>query len=340
MSAESPQSEIEQVRREALAEIATVHDRAGRESFRIQFLSRKGRIATLFDLLKSVSPDERPALGKQLNEIRSFVQSLLDENEASLGSPRASEAPPDLTLPGRRHWIGSRHPLSQTLLDIENIFLGMGFRIAVGPEIEDDYHNFEALNFPPDHPARDMQDTFFISGTYLLRTHTSPGQIRVMEQQQPPVRVIVPGRVYRNEAISSRSYCLFHQVEGLYVDSGVTFSELKGTLLSFARQFFGEQIKYRFRPSYFPFTEPSAEMDISCIFCSGKGCRVCKFTGWLEILGCGMVDPNVYRFVGYDPDRYTGYAFGIGVDRVAMLRYGIDDIRLFFENDLRFLKEF
>ncbi len=340
MSVASPQSEIEQVRQDALSEITSVHDRGGSESFRIRFLSRKGRIASLFDLLKNAAPDERPALGKQLNEIRALVQSLLDDKEASWRPAAAPSSRTDLTLPGRSRWIGSRHPLSQTLLDIENIFLGMGFRIAVGPEIEDDYHNFEALNFPPDHPARDMQDTFFISGKYLLRTHTSPGQIRVMEQQQPPVRVIVPGRVYRNEAISARSYCLFHQVEGLYVDRGVTFSELKGTVLSFARQLFGKEIKYRFRPSYFPFTEPSAEMDISCIFCSGKGCRVCKYTGWLEILGCGMVDPNVYRFVGYDSDRYTGYAFGIGVDRVAMLRHGIDDIRILFENDLRFLKQF
>lgn len=216
----------------------------------------------------------------------------------------------------------------------------MGFGIATGPEIEDDYHNFEALNFPPDHPARDMQDTFFITNKVLLRTHTSPVQIRVMENQSPPVRVIMPGRVYRNEAISARSYCLFHQVEGLYVDVGVTFSELKGTLVAFAKEFYGSDIKYRFRPSFFPFTEPSAEMDITCFLCHAKGCRMCKQTGWLEILGCGMVDPNVYKYVGYDPDKYTGYAFGMGIERITLLRYGIDDIRILFENDVRFLRQF
>jgi len=216
----------------------------------------------------------------------------------------------------------------------------MGFAVATGPEIEDDYHNFEALNFPPDHPARDMQDTFFISKKILLRTHTSPVQIRLMENTEPPVRVIIPGRVYRNEAISARSYCLFHQVEGLYVDEGVTFSELKGTLVSFAKQFYGSSLKYRFRPSYFPFTEPSAEMDITCFLCGGSGCRVCKKTGWLEILGCGMVDPNVYSFVGYDPAKYSGFAFGMGIERIAMLRYGVDDIRILYENDVRFLKQF
>jgi phenylalanyl-tRNA synthetase alpha chain len=333
--------EIEQVRQLALAEISSVHDLRTIDLFRIKFLSRKGIIARLFDDLKNKPPAERPQLGKKLNELRASVQSLLDQKETTVGA--ASGPVPqslDLTLPGRKRWVGSTHPLSQTFDEIKKIFFGMGFGVAVGPEIEDDYHNFEALNFPPDHPARDMQDTFFISGKFLMRTHTSPAQIRVMERQQPPVRIIVPGRVYRNEAISSRSYCLFHQVEGLYVDQGVTFSDLKGTLVSFARQFYGSTTKYRFRPSYFPFTEPSAEMDISCVFCSGKGCKICKFTGWLEILGCGMVDPNVYGFVGYDPDVYSGYAFGIGVDRVTMLRYGIDDIRLLFENDIRFLNQF
>jgi phenylalanyl-tRNA synthetase alpha chain len=216
----------------------------------------------------------------------------------------------------------------------------MGFGIADGPEIEDDYHNFEALNFPPDHPARDMQDTFFLSKAGLLRTHTSPVQIRVMENHPPPLRVIMPGKVYRNEAISARSYCLFHQVEGLCVDKGITFSDLKGTLIAFIKQFYGGNLKYRFRPTFFPFTEPSADIYISCFICGGKGCRLCKQNGWLEILGCGMVDPNVFRAVGYDPEIYAGYAFGMGIERIALLRYGIDDIRLFFDNDIRFLHQF
>ena len=236
--------------------------------------------------------------------------------------------------------IGSRHILTQTLFEIKSIFKGLGFSVYDGPELESDYYNFEALNFPPDHPARDMQDTFFVSDKFLLRTHTTPVQIRIMEKEQPPIRAIMPGRVYRNEAISSRSYCMFHQVDGIYVDTDVSFAELKGTLVSFAEQFYGEGLKYRFRPSFFPFTEPSAEMDITCYICKGKGCRVCKHSGWLEILGCGMVDPNVFKYVNYDSEKYTGYAFGMGIERIAMLKYGIDDIRIFFENDLRFLKQF
>jgi phenylalanyl-tRNA synthetase alpha chain len=224
--------------------------------------------------------------------------------------------------------------------EIKAIFVSMGFGIADGPELEDDYHNFGALNFPPDHPARDTQDTFFINDQALLRTHTSPVQIRVMEQHEPPVRVIIPGKVYRNEAISARSYCMFHQVEGLYVDRGVTFSELKGTLISFIKQFYGSSVRYKFRPTFFPFTEPSADIYISCFICGGKGCRLCKQNGWLEILGCGMVDPNVFSSVGYDPEKYTGYAFGMGIERIALLRFGVDDIRLFFDNDVRFLNQF
>src|ERR1041385_476392 len=332
---------INEIRQSAVLEVESVRDLTELDNYRIKFLARKGLIAELFDEMKNVGPQERPLLGKTLNELRTFVQSKYDEKKSSLESSGSSRGKSiDLTLPGRMRWVGSKHPLTQTLDEIKRIFFGMGFRVVTGPEIEDDYHNFEALNFPPDHPARDMQDTFFITDKVLLRTHTSPVQIRVMEHQQPPVRVIMPGRVYRNEAVSSRSYCLFHQVEGLYVDTGVTFSELKGTLVSFAKQFYGSDLKYRFRPSYFPFTEPSAEMDITCFLCQGKGCRVCKLSGWLEILGCGMVDPNVYKFVGYDPDKYTGYAFGMGIDRLTMLRYGIDDIRILFDNDIRFLKQF
>jgi phenylalanyl-tRNA synthetase alpha chain len=332
---------IQSIRTAATAEIQSVKTLDELDVFRIKFLARKGLIPELFDTLKTVPPADKPAAGKALNELRVGIQELFDQTKARLESAGTGVSRTiDLTLPGRGRWIGSQHPLTRTLDEIKRIFHSMGFSVATGPEIEDDYHNFEALNFPPDHPARDMQDTFFVSEKVLLRTHTSPVQIRVMESTPPPVRVIIPGRVYRNEAISSRSYCLFHQVEGLYVDTGVTFSELKGTLVSFAKQFYGSDLKYRFRPSFFPFTEPSAEMDITCFLCKGKGCRVCKLTGWLEILGCGMVDPNVYKFVGYDPEKVSGYAFGMGIERIAMLRYGIDDIRILFENDIRFLKQF
>jgi phenylalanyl-tRNA synthetase alpha chain len=332
---------IEKLRISAAAELSAVENLQSLEAFRVMFLARKGRIAELFDDLKDVPSADRPKIGKALNELRSEIQKLFDSTKVSLEHlHKTEEELLDITLPGRRKWMGSEHPLTQTLDEIKRIFFRMGFEAAYGPEIEDDYHNFEALNFPPDHPARDMQDTFFIEDKVLLRTHTSPMQVRVMEKNRPPVRVIVPGRVYRNEAISARSYCLFHQVEGLYVDKGVTFSELKGTLVAFAKQFFGKEIKYRFRPSFFPFTEPSAEMDITCFLCRGKGCRVCKQSGWLEILGCGMVHPNVYSYVKYDPGKYSGYAFGLGIDRITMLRYGIDDIRSLYENDVRLLKQF
>jgi phenylalanyl-tRNA synthetase alpha chain len=332
---------IEQLRKTATAEISAINDLQSLETYRVTFLARKGRIAELFDAMRDVSALDRPKIGKALNDLRQGVQKLFDSKKELLEKLQQKEEERiDLTLPGRRKWIGTEHPLNQTLGEIKKIFFRMGFDAVYGPEIEDDYHNFEALNFPPDHPARDMQDTFFISDKILLRTHTSPVQVRVMEKNRPPVRVIVPGRVYRNEAISARSYCLFHQVEGLYVDTGVTFSELKGTLVSFARQYFGKDIKYRFRPSFFPFTEPSAEMDITCFLCRGKGCRVCKQSGWLEILGCGMVHPNVYSYVNYDPSKYSGYAFGMGIDRITMLRYGIDDIRSLYENDVRLLKQF
>ncbi|CAG0963042.1 partial phenylalanyl-tRNA synthetase alpha chain, partial [Gammaproteobacteria bacterium] len=279
-------------------------------------------------------------LGKHLNALRTTVQQAFDLKVAGGAQDRPRASKIDLSLPGRSVHAGSRHPLTQVLDEMKSIFVSMGFGIADGPEVEDDYHNFEALNFPPDHPARDMQDTFFLSRNALLRTHTSPVQIRVMKDRKPPVRAIMPGKVYRNEAISARSYCLFHQLEGLHVDEGVTFSDLKGTLISFIRQFYGPNTKYRFRPTFFPFTEPSADIYISCFVCGGKGCRLCKQAGWLEILGCGMVDPNVFASVGYDPEKYTGYAFGMGIERIAMLRLGIDDIRLFYENDVRFLNQF
>jgi len=332
---------IQSVRAAALTASEKITSSDELEKYRIEFLARKGRVGNLFDELKSVPPESKPGLGKQLNELRTFADSLYRSAKEKVESATPTrQSFIDLTLPGRRPHIGSLHPITQTLSDITSIFTSMGFSIVDGPEIEDDYHNFEALNFPPDHPARDMQDTFFIEDTILLRTHTSPVQIRVMKERRPPLRVIMPGRVYRNEAISARSYCLFHQVEGLYVDRNVSFSELKGTLVAFAREFYGISLKYKFRPSFFPFTEPSLEMDITCFLCSGKGCRVCKHSGWLEILGAGMVHPNVLRNVGYDPEEFTGFAFGIGVERTTLLRHNISDIRLLFENDIRFLKQF
>jgi phenylalanyl-tRNA synthetase alpha chain len=311
------------------------------EEIRIKYLGKNGRLTNLFEELKSVSKEEKPLLGKSLNSLRDQITSKIAEIKQNLTSEIAKEKSHiDLSLPGRHKQLGSNHLLTQTLNEIKSIFRSLGFSSIEGPELESDYYNFEALNFPKDHPARDMQDTFFISKDFLLRTHTTPVQVRIMEKHQPPVRAIMPGRVYRNEAVSSRSYCMFHQVDGIYVDTDVTFAELKGTLVAFAKQFYMEDLKYRFRPSFFPFTEPSAEMDITCYLCHGKGCKVCKYSGWLEILGCGMVDPNVFKMVGYDPEKYSGYAFGMGIERTAMLKYGITDIRIFFVNDFRFLRQF
>jgi phenylalanyl-tRNA synthetase alpha chain len=334
-------SEIERIKKDFDQDIEKVSSPGELEQLRIKYLSRNGIITKLFDELKSVPAEDKPAFGKHLNILRSEVTEIFNNKKTSLDSEQESEAVEiDLSLPGKLIKLGSRHILTQTLFEIKSIFKGLGFSVYDGPELESDYYNFEALNFPHDHPARDMQDTFFVSEKFLLRTHTTPVQIRIMENEKPPIRAIMPGRVYRNEAISSRSYCMFHQVDGIYVDTDVSFAELKGTLVSFAEQFYGEGFKYRFRPSFFPFTEPSAEMDITCYICKGKGCRVCKHSGWLEILGCGMVDPNVFKYVNYDSEKYTGYAFGMGIERIAMLKYGIDDIRIFFENDLRFLKQF
>jgi len=333
--------EIKKIRNEFEDEISTARSPDQLEQIRIKYLSRSGRVSELFNQLKTVPLDEKPEAGKKLNSLREQISNKFNQQKSSIESKNNfPKTELDLTLPGKEIVIGSKHILTQTLDEIKSIFKGMGFSVFEGPELESDYNNFEALNFPPDHPARDMQDTFFVSKDFLLRTHTSPVQIRVMKNQAPPVRAIMPGRVYRNEAVSARSYCVFHQVEGLYVDTDVTFAELKGTLVSFAHQFYGEKLEYRFRPSYFPFTEPSAEMDISCFNCDGKGCKLCKNTGWLEILGCGMVDPNVFSHVNYDSEKFTGYAFGMGIERIALMKYGIDDIRIFFENDLRFLKQF
>jgi len=311
------------------------------EELRIKYLSRNGIVSGLFEKLKDLPKEEKPVVGNKLNELRNYITDHFNllklklEEEGSVGKQII-----DLTLPGTQRQIGSKHILTQTVDEIKSIFKGMGFSAFEGPELESDYYNFEALNFASDHPARDMQDTFFISKDFLLRTHTSPVQVRVMKNYKPPIRAIMPGRVYRNEAVNARSYCMFHQVEGLVIDTDITFAELKGTLVFFAKQFYGNDLKYRFRASFFPFTEPSAEMDITCYICGGKGCKICKHTGWLEILGCGMVDPNVLINCGIDPEIYTGYAFGMGIERTAMLKYNVQDIRLFFENDFRFLKQF
>ena len=332
---------IEQLKTAYFADLQAANGEDGLEAVRIKYLARKGELAALFDLLREVPPAEKPAIGKALNQLRTAMQDAFDARRNSVGARRKEGAGTiDLTLPGRPKPVGTVHPITQTIQAMVDIFGRMGFSVADGPEIEDDYHNFEALNFPPEHPARDTQDTFFISNNVLLRTHTSPVQIRVMKSQPPPVRVVIPGRVYRNEAVSARSHVHFHQLEGLYVDRGVTFSELKGTLIAFVKEYFGSDVRYKFRPTFFPFTEPSADMYISCFLCGGTGCRLCKFNGWLEILGSGMVHPHVFKAVGYDPEAYTGYAFGLGIDRIALLRYGIDDIRLFYDNDLRFLEQF
>jgi len=311
------------------------------EAFRIKFLSKKGVVTALFADFRNVAPEQRKEMGQLMNRLKTAVQDKIVSLKEGFESTVETTDKPDLTLPSNAP-LGTRHPLSIVRNDIIDIFSRIGFTVSEGPEIEDDFHNFSALNFPADHPARDMQDTFFIEKDpdIALRTHTSSVQVRVMQNTAPPIRTISPGRVFRNEAISARAHCIFHQVEGLYVDTDVSFVDLKQTLYYFAKELFGENTKTRFRPSYFPFTEPSAEMDISCNICGGKGCNICKYSGWVEILGCGMVDPNVLESCGIDSKKYTGFAFGMGIERITMLKYQINDLRLFFENDVRFLKQF
>jgi len=309
------------------------------EHFRLKYLSRKGEISILFDEFKTVPSEMKREVGQLLNKLKISAQEKLDSFK-SLGEAAAETASAnDLTLPAVS-FTGGRHPLNIVRKEILGIFGRLGFTVADGPEIEDDWHNFSALNFPEEHPARDMQDTFFIDKEVALRTHTSSVQVRVLEKTQPPVRIVMPGRVYRNEAVSARAHCFFHQVEGLYVDKGVSFADMKQVLLYFSREMFGEKTEIRLRPSYFPFTEPSAEMDISCTICHGKGCAVCKHSGWVEILGCGMVDPAVLKNCRIDPDIYSGFAFGMGIERITMLKFGVNDLRLFSENDVRFLSQF
>ncbi|MBP5418361.1 MAG: phenylalanine--tRNA ligase subunit alpha [Bacteroidales bacterium] len=312
------------------------------ENLRVKYLSKKGEITALFDDFRTVAPEMKREVGQKLNELKVSAQNKINALKEKHAAEAAQAERLDVSREGTSHEIGGRHPISIVKNDIIDIFSRLGFTVAEGPEVEDDWHVFTALNFPLEHPARDMQDTFFINTNpdILLRTHTSSVQVRVMEHQQPPIRAIFPGRVFRNEAISSRAHCIFHQVEGLYVAENVSFADLKQTLLYFAKEMFGQQSQIRLRPSYFPFTEPSAEMDVSCSLCGGKGCSVCKGTGWLEILGCGMVDPAVLEANHIDSKKYSGFAFGMGVERIAMLRYQVKDIRLFFENDVRFLKQF
>ncbi len=320
-----------------------IHKSEELESFRLKFISKKGVIGELFEEFKDVSTEEKKALGKSLNELKQLAEAKFKELSEKLESSATTTSNQiDLSLPPVSDKTGNLHPLNLTLYKIIEIFERLGFSVADGPEIEDDWHNFSALNFPENHPAREMQDTFFVEKNpdMLLRTHTSNVQIRLMEKQKPPIRSIMPGRVYRNEAISARAHCFFHQVEGLYVDKNVGFADLKQTLFHFAKEMYGKGIEIRFRPSFFPFTEPSAEIDITCLICHGKGCNVCKHSGWVEIAGSGMVHPNVLKNCGIDPEEYTGFAFGMGVERVTQLRYGVNDLRLYSENDVRFLKQF
>ncbi|HPY82860.1 MAG: phenylalanine--tRNA ligase subunit alpha [Bacteroidales bacterium] len=319
-----------------------INDSDELEQFRLRFLSKKGELNKLFAEFKNVPPEQKREFGQKLNLLKNAAQEKFDIAQNSLSAHTAQGLNVDVSLPGMPLVLGSKHPLTIVKNQIIDIFSNIGFTVAEGPEIEDDWHVFSALNFPLEHPARDMQDTFFIESNpdIVLRTHTSSVQVRVMETTPMPVRSVFPGRVFRNEAISARAHCIFHQVEGLYIDENVSFADLKQTLLYFAKEMFGASTQIRLRPSYFPFTEPSAEMDISCSICGGKGCNVCKHSGWVEILGCGMVDPNVLKSSNIDSAKYTGFAFGMGVERIAMLKYQIKDIRLFFENDLRFLEQF
>lgn len=331
---------IEAIRREAHDTVIDSPTKA--EAFRIKFLGSKGAMKDLYNELKLVPNELKREIGQELNTLRQDLEEKWASQKEKIVDQK-NTAKNDLTRPAAPQYLGSRHPLSLVRQEITQLFERLGFNVSDGPEIEDDWHNFSALNFPPEHPARDMQDTFFIekgAREMALRTHTSSVQVRVMETQMPPIRTISPGRVYRNEAISARAHCFFHQVEGLYIDKDVSFADLKQVLVYFAKELFGEKAQIRLRPSYFPFTEPSAEVDVSCTICNGKGCNVCKYSGWLEIMGCGMVDPDVLKASGIDPDEYSGYAFGMGIERIAQLKYRVNDLRMYSENDLRFLSQF
>jgi phenylalanyl-tRNA synthetase alpha chain len=335
--------ELRSMQEEFLKDIKSIDSTAALEKVRIRYLGKKGLITAKLGLIAKAPPEERKSLGRELNELKEFIAEGITARRESLKEEelrrKLHSESLDVTAPGMFRPLGREHPVNQTLKMIVSIFTSMGFGVEEGPEVESDYYNFEALNIPKDHPARDMQDTFYVSDEVVMRTHTSPVQVRVMERNRPPLRFIAPGKVYRCDADISHTP-MFHQVEGLMVAEDISFAHLKGVLEAFLHRFFGPEVPVRFRPSFFPFTEPSAEIDIGCIFCEGRGCRVCKSTGWIEILGAGMVNPRVFEMVGYDPEEYTGFAFGMGVERIAMLNYSIDDIRMLFENDLRMLKQF
>ena len=336
--------QLRQIEETASAAISSCTDLRALDELRVKFLGKKGELTAILKQMGKLSAEERPVMGQLANEVRGKLESMISEKSAAL--QKAAKAAKiaaeslDVTMPGKRPAMGRLHPLQIVENEIKEIFLGMGFSVADGPEVEYDYYNFEALNLPPNHPARDTQDTFYITENILLRTQTSSVQVHVMENQKPPIRVISPGRVYRSDAVDATHSPLFHQIEGLVVDKGITMGDLKGTLEVFAKELYGEETSVRFRPSYFPFTEPSAEMDISCFKCGGKGCPMCKYEGWIEVLGCGMVHPNVLRNCGIDPEIYSGFAFGVGLERITLFRYKIDDMRLLFENDVRFLSQF
>ncbi|SFL07538.1 phenylalanine--tRNA ligase subunit alpha [Halanaerobium salsuginis] len=336
--------DLKKIEEEAAAELSSVADLAELEELRIKYLGKKGAVQSVFAQMGKISAEERPVVGKEANLLKNKIQNWIGEHKEKLTAEAAEQRfaaeKIDVTLPGAQIKTGRTHPLSLIRQELEEIFIGMGYKIAEGPEIESEYYNFEALNIPEHHPARDLQDTLYIDDNYLLRTHTSPVQVRTMEAQEPPVRIIAPGRVYRSDELDASHSPIFHQAEGLVIDRDISFSDLKGTIELIVEALFGKNREVRFRPSYFPFTEPSAEVDVSCIVCGGEGCPLCSRTGWLEIMGSGMVHPNVLEMSGYDKDYYSGFAFGIGLDRLALLKYGIDDIRVLYENDQRFLHQF
>ena len=332
------------IKSQALAALSEVNDLTALDALRVRYLGKKGELTAILKQMGKLTPEERPVIGQLANEVRASIEAVIEETENNLKAEAKKQQllneTLDVTMPGTKNTVGHRHPLSIVLDEVKEIFIGMGFKIATGPEIEWDYYNFEALNIPEGHPARDTQDTFYITENILLRTQTSPVQVRVMEKQKPPIRVISPGRVYRSDAVDATHSPVFHQIEGLVVDKGITMGDLKGTLEDFAKRLYGDDSVFRFRPHHFPFTEPSAEMDTMCFNCQGKGCRLCKGEGWIEILGCGMVHPKVLANCGIDPEEYSGFAFGLGLERIVMRRFGIDDMRLLFENDIRFLNQF
>lgn len=335
---------LQSIKQQAMERLKDVKELKALDEIRVEFLGKKGELTQVLRGMKDLSAEERPIIGQMANEVREAIEGKIEEAKNILAvkaqEMKLKSEVIDVTMPGRKRNLGHRHPMNLVVDEIKDIFLGMGYKIAEGPEIETEYYNFEALNIPAEHPARDEQDTFYINKNFMLRTATSPIQVRVMENEKPPIRIICPGKVYRSDEVDATHSPVFHQLEGLVVDKNITFADLKGALEVFAKELFGDKIKVRFRPHFFPFTEPSAEMDVACVACGGEGCRVCKGSGWIEILGCGMVHPKVLKMAGIDPDVYTGFAFGMGLERLAMSKYGIKDLRLFVENDVRFLDQF